>query len=1086
MLIYLAPTSKSRPLRRSFATEISQFPSLPGRHFEDTDVEGAPALTVRRSEGLKGEKKTPSMSSAGAARQSFYFQFVTTPTADTPGTTLILHFNSQRYVFGQVGEGTQRAFIQRGVGLRKVQNVFLTGQHWRHSGLLGMLLSTADVHAAAQLSSEIPVERARFNIHGPPRTAHMLASARRFIFRTGMPLSVHEYGVMERENSSSEPTWTDENIQVWALPCPIAGAANSSDESGSDSMSESNSKSSTEALTELEKQQGTRHSIIQDMFDSDWRHDKLVETDFRDVNLPAKIYVKDPITKRLETFNCATMLDAPHISPSTKVLVRQPWPGSRWEELPSPKNLPNKAVSYIVRGHTQRGVFEKAKALALGLRPGPQYSKLIAGESVQTNDGNLITPDMVLGPAKPGRGIAIIDLSTRYMVEGFLGRPEWSDTAIMAGIDIFCWITTDSVLDDPRIQDFMRSRRRIKHIFASPSSCPNYLAMESSAASTIRLSRISRDHFPVPIHDNLKGLTSTTTTLETAPPKISGLFSRLAERGLTIQIEPRYQIQEQQVVPFLNTYKVIQEVPAKALDLARNPAQSAHDGSIVTNEVNCDQEPEIVCLGTGSAVPSKYRNVSATLLRMPGYGYYLFDCGENTMGQLRRMYGDEALAEVLSNMRMVWISHLHADHHLGTLSLLRSVSAAQKAVDITQSCALIADEAMIDFVRDMDTRTRSHLNARRLPLLVCRSGEPLRRGGSNGQLVEVDSDYLSRALHVRALQTTWVSHCAGAQAVSIEFMNGFKISYSGDCRPSKNFARIGRDSDVLIHEATFEDGLEGDAMAKKHSTTSEALGVAAQMRAKNVILTHFSQRYQKIPVMLHIQPSERIRFEEGIAEEGPLEPVEGDSVPTAEVLTVEERTLRAAASSQSTNLPDVPHQMNICIAFDLMRTRVSQIKDMHKLYPAIEALFESQQKVDSEATTEEKAEAINRSKVKGKKGINDVEASSKKGEKRKSASDCEGQRQGQGGQLSKKALKRLQFQQDQQAQKREKAVAATETVAAHKSRSEDETKTLLKPGMNTLPDRGDKHLDSPFNADSESLGAFLDITPSQAEVDKNS
>jgi ribonuclease Z len=36
------------------------------------------------------------------------------------------------------------------------------------------------------------------------------------------------------------------------------------------------------------------------------------------------------------------------------------------------------------------------------------------------------------------------------------------------------------------------------------------------------------------------------------------------------------------------------------------------------------------------------------------------------------------------------------------------------------------------------------------------------------------------------------------------------------------------------------------AQAKRHSTTSEALAVAADMRAYRTILTHFSQRYAKL------------------------------------------------------------------------------------------------------------------------------------------------------------------------------------------------------------------------------------------------
>jgi len=53
----------------------------------------------------------------------------------------------------------------------------------------------------------------------------------------------------------------------------------------------------------------------------------------------------------------------------------------------------------------------------------------------------------------------------------------------------------------------------------------------------------------------------------------------------------------------------------------------------------------------------------------------------------------------------------------------------------------------------------------------------------------------------------------------------------------------------LIHEATFEDGMEEDAVLKRHSTVGEAIEVATMMNAKSLALTHFSQRYPKIPRM---------------------------------------------------------------------------------------------------------------------------------------------------------------------------------------------------------------------------------------------
>lgn len=49
-------------------------------------------------------------------------------------------------------------------------------------------------------------------------------------------------------------------------------------------------------------------------------------------------------------------------------------------------------------------------------------------------------------------------------------------------------------------------------------------------------------------------------------------------------------------------------------------------------------------------------------------------------------------------------------------------------------------------------------------------------------------------------------------------------------------------------QATFEDALESEALAKHHSLTREAVQTGQQCGAYRTLLTHFSQRYPKIPV----------------------------------------------------------------------------------------------------------------------------------------------------------------------------------------------------------------------------------------------
>ena len=88
-----------------------------------------------------------------------------------------------------------------------------------------------------------------------------------------------------------------------------------------------------------------------------------------------------------------------------------------------------------------------------------------------------------------------------------------------------------------------------------------------------------------------------------------------------------------------------------------------------------DNVVEFVFLGTSSAIPQKYRNVSGILLRFKDTTTrsknMLLDTGEGTFGQIVRLCGGvDAARREIANLECIWISHLHADHHLGLVRLL--------------------------------------------------------------------------------------------------------------------------------------------------------------------------------------------------------------------------------------------------------------------------------------------------------------------------------------------------------------------------------------------------------------------------------
>jgi ribonuclease Z len=789
-------------------------------------------------------------------------QIVSTPTADTPGTTLLLHFDERRYLIGNIAEGTQRTTVQRKVGLIKVGDVFLTGKvGWDTAGgLLGLILTVADTTASSSEQSAQKANSKKSNMGGKPKSAesttrlkrnawmslyggqnltHLLATARRFIFRKGMPLKVREFSPRKEERKSWEPTIRDDCINVWDMVIePEVSDTSSRRKRSHEEFSETDPQSLSEGVgyqnEDIKNQM--RQAVVSDMFDSNWRLDALITKKLYEVALPAAIFVRSPEGK-IEKYTGPLPSEGKDV-PNIDVLVRNPWPGALVDKLPEATPCVN-SVCYIIKTHTQRGKFDPKTATALGVKPGPDFGKLTMGESVEIENGTVVTPEMVMSPSRNGSGFAVVELPTTAYVQPLINRGEWSSSEIMEGVQAIIWILGPGVSEDARMKIFMKEHKEWRHIVSSQDCCTNYLALESPAAAAIRLHVIDPDRFPIPHFSNaVKSPIEGDQPYEPAKP------------GLVFNIEPKFERRDDAIVPPLDTNKVVKESNAdKAVSSLATRAQA----EIVKSEYLArldekqkdipSRDAEVITLGTGSALPSKYRNVSATMLRVPGYGSYLFDAGENTLGQLKRVFGDQT-PEVLRDLKAIWISHLHADHHLGTASIVK---------------AWAQETAMVEKLRNNRLRVVSHFAMTNW--LVEYSGvedigmdrvDTMSIANSTQRFFDYRVQFDAKQEQetgISSIQACSVSHCHGAAAVAITFPNGFKVAYSGDCRPSEDFVEIGQGATLLIHEATFDDELQTDAVAKKHSTTSEAMMIGRKMNARRILLTHFSQRYQKIPVM---------------------------------------------------------------------------------------------------------------------------------------------------------------------------------------------------------------------------------------------
>ncbi|EME86499.1 uncharacterized protein MYCFIDRAFT_214269 [Pseudocercospora fijiensis CIRAD86] len=999
-----------------------------------------------------------------------HVQVLTTPTVDSPGTTLLLHFDNKRYLIGSLSEGTQRACIQIGARLLKVSECFLTGRtEWKNTGgLIGMILTLADSSAASQASSlEEVLKKAKMkakrlgvaddpqkmreledqakkemsntlSFFGPPNLNHTLATARRYVFRKGMPVNVHEIrdsGLPERlpqENEEWKPFWADENIKVW--PMSISPKATSSSQSppasisprkrSFDEMHADGNGAMTAVASELSQEDRdylTVKAIVGEMFNSSWRLDTLYETALSDVKLPATIFVRNAETNKIEKYTGPLPGDAknPPSDPQMKVLVRRPWPGALIESLPD--NKPAKvAISYIIRNHMQRGTFRPERAKALKVKSGPDYSKLAKGESVKNLDGETVTPEQVMDPPRVGGGIAVVDLPEPEYIENLVHRPEWRTKQVMEGVGAMIWICGKDVAKDPKLHAFMQEFQHLKHIVSSPDCCPNNISLDSVAGSTIRLKEVDPERYIVPVHDDPLSLqtrqvgdqkTSVANTAHTLPEAV-----HVAQRGQVVQLEPAIEIQSKEVVPTLDVAQIVSEVPQDVMDEARKAQEATkttpEDVQKWLGKLPPDaKDAEVITLGTGSALPSKYRNVSSTLVRVPGWGNILLDCGENTIGQLQRVFPAEDFKQVLRELRLLCISHMHADHQLGTTSVIKAwyqeVHNGKPAAPVTptqdwkeifedQRLAIISEPAMQYWLYEYSA-LEDYGYSRLAPLSMTpanlRTGQPSRmswfippselKGLSKSDYhAKLDEHVIDHSLlNLQDIQAVAVQHCHGARAISITLPSGFKVSYSGDCRPNTPFTQIGKGSTVCIHEATFDDELQGDAEAKNHSTTSEALNVAQKMGAKACVLTHFSQRYQKVPVLERADESEAPAEEDVDMSNGAIEPVEDESTNPEDAMAGPLEDVAATFPDQEPSNGDggkqydIPSKkqasrsfgqsgppeavkfklqsdMKVCVAFDYMRVKVGDIWKMEHFTPALLKLFAEEEKEVKESGQE--------------------------------------------------------------------------------------------------------------------------------------
>ncbi|NXN30932.1 RNZ2 protein, partial [Nycticryphes semicollaris] len=506
--------------------------------------------------------------------------------------------------------------------------------------------------------------------------------------------------------------------------------------------------------------------------------------------------------------------------------------GDKWK---CASRHPDLVMAFLCKIHPKKGKFLAAKAQEMGLPVGtpailPIITALKNGESI-TFEGRELCPEELCTPPDPGPVFIVLECPHEGFVDAVCENEtfrRYQDGLPENQVSLVIHITPESVLRDGRYQQWMeRFGPGTQHLVLNENSSAVHNARSYKIQTQLNL-----------IHPEIFPLLTTYKSKEEeavcSVPIVRG------ECLLKYHFRPQQEWQRDAVTVCDHDAFV-----SEALDLPDFQTRVKEcKESLSAVPGNVDAYPEIVFLGTGSAIPMKIRNVSSTLVNTSSTRSLLLDCGEGTFGQLCRHYGEQ-VDQLLCNIVAVFVSHMHTDHHSGLVNILMERRRAFAALGQAFSpLFLVAPEQIMPWLHEYHNHCEEILgDVKMIPsqslVKGCENIKPKAKWFVSSLLESYD---------LAEFQTCEVQHCKNAFACSMVHKSGWKVVYSGDTMPCMALVQMGKNATLLIHEATLEDGMEKEAIEKTHSTTSQAIQTGMKMNAEFIMLNHFSQRYAKIPL----------------------------------------------------------------------------------------------------------------------------------------------------------------------------------------------------------------------------------------------
>ena len=277
---------------------------------------------------------------------------------------------------------------------------------------------------------------------------------------------------------------------------------------------------------------------------------------------------------------------------------------------------------------------------------------------------------------------------------------------------------------------------------------------------------------------------------------------------------------------------------------------------------------KLVFLGTSAAQPTAERGMTCICLVLDRE-ILMFDAGEGAQIAFQK-------SKLGWNKKIrIFVTHLHGDHCVGILGLLQTMSLQNRteSVDIYGPIGIeefiAANLKILNFgltfpVRIIRIKEGLVFEDPTYSMHVCEAehsipaysylfaekDKPGKFYPQKAKELGIPEGKLWHDLQ-NDIEVKIGEKIVKPSDVMGEKRKGRKIGISGDTRPTQKLEEFFKDCNYMTFDSTYSDTLRDKARENYHSTAKEAAGLAKRAGVSNLILTHFSARYEDVEELVN-------------------------------------------------------------------------------------------------------------------------------------------------------------------------------------------------------------------------------------------